>query len=231
MKLRTNLFERIKQHFVDDECDMHWWIDDDELEEFKKVHSDSFDSGEAKITDTREVSGKEWNNWWIGGVWGDFEGVIVNEDCPECGHLLVDPERENREGESLPKCRYCTDCDYMSDEFKKHREDDKKYWKELRNKPPEKKIKLEGETVIEFAKRVGIQMFKKTGYYIKSDNYWTKCTVCKREVPANDYYIGQDSGFAVITFSHEDCTNGGPCIGVPFKKETKKEWANLLGGH
>ena len=226
MKLKTNLFERITQHFVDDGLDIHWWIDDDFIDEFKEIHSDSFDSGEAKITDTRIISGKEWNEFWIGGCYGDYEGVFVNEEC-DCGHLLVNPEKEES-----PNARFCSshDCDFINEEFKKYQDEENAKWEEIRNKPPEMKIRLAGEDIFEFCKRVGLQMDKKTGYFIKDNNYWTDCVVCKRDVPASDYFIGQDSGFATVHFSHDDCTNGGPSVGVPFKKETKEEWGNLLGG-
>jgi len=228
MKLKTNLFERIKQHFVDDGGDIHWWIDDDYLEEFKEIYSDQFKDGDIKITDTREISSKKWNEWWIGGIWGEYEGILVDENCPTCGHLLVDPEKTDRDDNPLPACRYCTDCDYVNDDLKAHHEAELKFWEDLSNKPPENRIRLEGETIFEFTKRVGLQMDKRTDYQIKNDNYYTNCVICKRDIPADDYYIGQDSGFAMITFSHEDCTNGGPCVGTPFKKEAKEEWNNLL---
>jgi len=232
MKLKTNLFECITQHYVEDGYDMHWWIDDEDLEDFKETWSDAFEEEneeyKAKITDTRELSGKEWNEWWIGGTYGDCEGIITNEPCPKCEHILVDPEELEE-----PTARFCSnhECDYINEAYEAYSKKLKKTFSRDSNEPPEIKIRLEGEDVFQFCKRVGLQMDARNDkFYIKDNTYWSPCIVCKKDIPVSDFYIGQRSGFAVVHFSHEDCSNGGPSVGVPFKQKTKDEWDNLLFG-
>ncbi len=226
MKLKTNLFERITQHYYEDGCDIHWWIDDDEEEEFLNFWDENDD---LKKTDARVISGKEWNEFWIGGIFGDYEGEFVNEVC-ECGHLLIKPNRH--EDYFTETERHCSDCEWENNEMTMFWAKNKEEWKGFRdpNKPPELKLRLAGEDIFDFAKRVGLQLEKRDKFYIKDDNYWTECVVCERTIPADDFYIGQGTGMAMITFSHDDCKNGGPCVATPFKKETKEKWNNILGG-
>lgn len=231
MKLKTNLFEQITQHFYEDGDDIHWWIDEEDEEGFLETHSDFLESG-LKKTDTRVLSGKAWNDWWIGGVYGDYEGTFISEECPRCKHLLVEREEEIEETGEDVKVIHCSnhdsECGYRCDEFKRVQNLNDSYEK----KPyvPEKQIRLAGETVFEFVERVGLQLDRKDKFVVLSDNYWTECCVCKETVPCSDFYIGQETGFATVFFSHDNCTNGGPSIGVPFKKETKEKWNGLLFG-
>ena len=228
---RKNDFEWIKQEFYEDGGDIHWWIDEDEIEEFLLSWGDDVPNGTMlKKTDERTIRGKEYNEWMIGNVFGDYEGDFVDEDCPECEHLLVKPNRHEDyfTGNEL----HCSnhDCKWHNEAMKTFWDKNEAEWAEMRdpNKPEEIKIRIAGETIFEFAKRVGLELDGKGNFYIKDDNYWTDCMVCKRSIPADDFYIGQGTGFAMITFSHDDCTNGGPCIGTPFKKETKEEWGKLI---
>jgi hypothetical protein len=234
MKLKENLFERIVQYFVEDGGDMYWWVDSDELEDIKCMFSESFENGSAVITDEKVISGKEWNEWWLGSTFGDCEGVFVNELCNICSHLLVDPEME-LESDNTPviDARFCSnsDCSYANDSYIKANEANAEYRKDLRDAPPEMQIRLAGENVFDFAKRVGLVMDKKEGISTMDDTYWTDCVVCKKSVPVSDYYIGQSTGFAAIHFSHNDCSNSGPSIGTPFKRSAKLEWNSVLSSN
>lgn len=236
MKLKTNLFEQITQHFYEDGGDIHWWIDEEDVEDFISTWCDD-DPNNVKKTNTRVINGKQWNEFWIGGVYGDYEGEFVNEICPTegCGHLLVEPSHmeNDKTGEPVDKPRFCSnhdsECGYTSESLIKCHEANEKYWSDMRNKPPEKQLRLVGEDVFQFVKRVGLSLDRKDNIIIKDKNYWSDCTVCKRTVPASDFYIGQETGFAVVHFSHDDCTNSGPSIGVTFSKKTKEAWCGILG--
>ncbi|NRA76828.1 MAG: hypothetical protein HRU18_01360 [Pseudoalteromonas sp.] len=235
MKLKTNLFERITQHFYEDGGDIHWWIDEEDEADFLETFSDAVEDGSLKKTDTRVINGKQWNEWWIGGVYGDYEGKIVNEECPKCGHVLVDPEMDyDKNDEPVIDARFCSnhDCDYVNESFKKASDANDKYWEDLRNKPPEKQIRVAGETVFEFVERVGLSLDKRSGVKKCKDYYWMPCSICGQTIPNSDFYIGQDTGFATVFFGHtcEDGKNVNyPSVGTPFKKEAKEKWYGVLG--
>ena len=222
---RKNDFEWIKQHYYEDGGDIHWWIDDDNLADFLKEWGNESDEHEdLKKTDERTIRGRQYNEWMIGNVFGDYEGDFVDEDCPECEHLLVVPDR--MEDYLTGKERFCSNgsCKYENEEMTTFWEKNEEEWDKIKdpNKKPEFKIKVAGETIFEFEKRVSLSMLESRGFFVRDDNYWTTCVTCKREIPADDFYIGQETGFAMITFSHDDCTNGGPSIGVPFKKKNQR---------
>lgn len=228
MTKKKDTFELVKQHFYEDGNDIHWWINDDEVEDF--LVSWGEDNPDLEKTDERTLRGKEYNDWIVGNVYGDCEGEFVDEKCPICGHFTVVPM--GHEEYFTEKERFCSnlDCDWVNSEMTAYEESRRLEWERPKDSKPEVKLRVAGETIFEFVKRVKLDMRTKDNVFIKDDNFWSECIVCKRQVPASDFYISKGSGFAVVHFSHDDCTNKGPSIGVPFTQETKKEWGSLVSG-
>lgn len=217
MTKRKNPFVRTKQLFYDDGLDIHWWVD----EEDHKWFLDQFSDLEPKLLDERTINGKEYNEWMIGNQFGDYEGEYVDEDCPLCEHLLVLPDCHSMSDKYTPNGKeyFCSnfECDYENEHYKAYREEDARYWEEFRNKPESPKFREVGQTLEQFVERYKFGRFEKE----------VECTVCKRTVPVSDFYLS--FGYAIISYSHEDCSNGGPSVLRP-QGEKAKEWANLLGG-
>jgi hypothetical protein len=226
---KVNPFIRIKQYkYTDHELDENgeiklfgnfmWWIDEDDLEDFKEVHADGFESGEIKLIEERVIKGVDYNNWLIGNVYGDYEGKYVDETCPKCGHLLVLPDLIDHDRDPRPSGdeRFCSnnECDHTNAEYDNYLAEDEKFWEELASKP-EVKIKEPGQTLEEFNEKYGMEAPVEM-----------ECIKCKRIVPAKEWY--RNKGYAVVSYKHENCSNQGPSMAVPLGKEAEK-WANLLG--
>jgi len=237
MLLKINLFEQITQHFYEDGNDIHWWIDEEDEKDFLESWGCPEENPDLKKTDTRIINGKQWNEFWIGGTYGEYEGTFSDQECPNCEHLMVNTDMEIEETGEDVKVQFCSnydsDCGYVNEEYRRVLKLNASYEK----KPyiPESKIRLAGETVFEFVERVGLSCDKKPDkFVVLNDNYWTECTICKETVPCTDFYIGSGTGFASVFFDHV-CkdgkpSNGCPSTGTPFKKSTKEKWNGLLFG-
>lgn len=217
MTKRKNPFVRIKQYFYEDGDDICCWVDEDFVDEFLSIHSDWLEPDETgniplKCTEERILNGKAYNEWIIGNTYGDYEGIYVDEDCPECEHLLILPECYD---DILPvNARFCSSCDYENKEFKEYIKERDARWK--RDDKPLPRIKEVGQTLDEFIEKYGFVRFEKE----------IECVVCNRVVPVSDYY--RSGGYAIISYEHDNCTNGGPCVAIPQGKEAKR-WGEILG--
>ena len=149
----------------------------------------------------------------IGSVFGDYEGTVVDYDCPECGHLLV------QDNDGNPSHKFCSDCSWFSPELAKHHADKEAEFSANRGKEVPK-LRVEGDTLEAFMERHGFREGREVG---------KECTVCKRkDLPVTDFYVSTE-GYAIISFTHEDCSNGGPAAMLPLGKK-KEEWNKLLFG-
>jgi uncharacterized protein with PIN domain len=223
-KRKSNPFERIKQYYVEDkDNDIYWWINEDGWEEFKDNFQDFFLDPKFHEGKTREINGKQYNEWLFEQSFGEFEGTIVDADCPECGHLLVKTESEigfdeedKKLYEGLHDLFFCSDCTYRSEDQIKldQREADK--WEAIKNAPEKPKFRVPGQTLEEF---INHYKFDKLRLEDKV------CVVCKKEVEVSDFYRTEDH--AVIIFKHEGCTNSGPAIFIPQGKNAE-QWKKLF---
>lgn len=218
MKLKTNLFERITQHFYEDGGDVHWWIDESEEADFIESWGDDHD---VKKTGTRVISGKAWNEMAIGSPYGDFEGYFMNEDCPHCGHLLVMPAGTTQEENH----RFCSECSYRNEELRTCEDE---FDKNIRNSKPEGKLTIPNETIFEFMKRTGLEVNERDNVTVQAGKIWTMCVKCKRVVPAKEWFIGTETQMAIISFAHDNCTNGGPLFATPFTKKAHDKLMDIL---
>lgn len=227
MTQRRNPFVRVKQFYVEDEnFDMNWWIDEEDLESFKKnwcceKGEDGPKWEDCHKGDTRELSGKAWNEWMIGSHWGDFEGIFMDEDCPECGCFLIQPAGLDEEL-ATGKERHCSshDCVYTNTAFDTYSRIDQDKWDEIRNAPEPPKFRIEGETVEKFAERHGIDLERMAD---------KDCVKCKQTTAPNDWY--QTKSYAAIIYGEghaEDCDNKGcPATLRPLGEELDK-WLKIL---
>lgn len=233
---KKNPFERFKQYYYSDNDfdekgevtsrgDINWWIDEDDLEDFKEQWEEQLTSGDIKLIEEREINGKEYNEWIIGNYFGDFEGKYMDEECPECQCLLVDPEcrehddsnHEFKRVQPTGKERFCSnhECEYVSEEFDAYLKSDEEFWTWLGKQPELPKFREDGQTFEEFCEKYGFEA-KPT----------MECITCKNIVPYSDFYRNKMG--AHISYSHDECTNKGPSIYRPLGKEAEK-WASLLG--
>lgn len=230
MQLKINLFEQITQHFYEDGNDIHWWIDEEDEADFLETHSDWLEDGSLKKTDTRVLSGKAWNDWWIGGTYGDYEGTFSDQECPNCEHLMVNSELEIEETGEDVKVQFCSNhnssCGYVNEEYRRVLKLNNEYEKVETPEPP--KFRIEGESLLDFCKRTKIDLERRKDAYFKDDTHYNICTVCKNHVPVNDYYIS--FGYAIVCYKHDNCSNGGPSVLVPFTKKEQDKWSGLLFG-
>ena len=219
---KRNLFEKIKQTKIDT-GDGIFWVDDDDLDNF----SDDIEENPEAILDTREINGKTWNEQVIGAVYDDYQGTFLDEDCPECGHLMVRPNNVgNIFDDKMPTTwKHCSnyDCEYATPEMKKAWEDEKQRWEDMKNAPPAPQFRVEGETFQQFCERVGMQMDGRKG---RNNYQLDECVRCKKQaLDPSDFY--QTKEYAIAVFHHEGCDNG-PSVCLPLG-EKQKEWAELLG--
>lgn len=216
MTKRKNPFVRVKQTYYEDGGDVHWWVDEDELEEFKSNFCEESDEENMpKATATREISGRDWNKFIIEQcTFDDHQGDFVDEDCPQCEHFLVHINN------SPEDTRICSnfDCEYENDSLKKYYAEEEAEILEAKNSPPKPKFRVVDQTLEQFCKQHGF----------KFDDRITKmtCIVCKKLIPNPDFFL-QD-GYAIINYDHEDCENNGPTIATPVSKKKIDEWAKLL---
>lgn len=203
---------------VDDDNDIDWWIDDEDLEDY----SDHFEEYPEALIETREISGLEWNNKVVGSIYDDHQGFYLDEDCPECGHFLVHPNSiGDLYREEVPltmkhcsnlECKYAT-FDFIEASLKADQPKVVKEWTKLR---------LVNETIEEFCHRNKLSLFERNGDFVMKE-----CIVCKQQkLEPDDWY--QTKEYAVVTFNHEGCDNG-PCTMVPLG-DKKKEWSKLFTG-
>lgn len=217
MTQRKNPFVRVKQTFFEDGGDVHWWVDEDELEEFKSNFCDPEETDEEnlpKATATRELNGRDWNKFIIEQCsFDDHQGVFIDQDCPECGHFMVQLNSCNE------KELMCSDCEYQTPELVEYYKKEDEEIEASKNKPPSPKIREVGQTLEQF--------IEKHFHHSKDIKYrQTSCCVCKRELTNPDFYI--QGGYAIISFKHEDCTNGGPCHAVPFSQKKSMHGCNCF---
>lgn len=236
---KKNPFERFKQYYYTDSefdangeitshGDINWWIDEEDLEDFKEMWEEQIAAGEVVRLEEREINGKQYNEWINGNIFGDYEGTFVDEECPECQHLLINPDNiqhtldEDKEFvrvQPSDKDRFCSnsECSYESPEQIAYRKSDNDYWNWLHEQPELPKFREPGQTLEEFCQQYEFSDIKNP----------TTCTVCKRQVPVSDFYRNKLGAF--ISYEHDDCSNGGPTIIRPLGKEAEK-WGKLLGG-
>jgi hypothetical protein len=218
MKRKTNLFEQIKQFHVQDGPDLNWFIDECDMENFKEMCPDLFEDGQNPVVGERVLNGKEWNEWAIGSVWGDFEGHVVDEDCPKCGHLLVAPNEAVDEFKGR-KPRYCSECEFVNEDLLEIEKEEEKEREALRNEPPKPKFRVAGQTLQEFCAHYEIDFEKKQ---------FSECYRCKAAMVASDFY--RVSHYAVISYSHKEESS---CVNQPFMfkplGEKQKELQENLG--
>ncbi len=219
---KQNPFERIKQtRIVDEDNDIDWWVDDEDLDNYADWYEDDPDV----LKEKREISAHEWNKHLIGSIYDDHQGVYLDEDCPLCAHLLVHPSQVGDliGNDEVPLAmKHCSnwECKYATHEFLEEqiRSDEaekgpKKEWTKLR---------LVDETIAEFCHRNKVSLFSRNGDYVMDE-----CVVCKKKpLEASDWYQTKD--YAVVEFQHDGCDNG-PCTMVPLGDKAKM-WAGLLGG-
>lgn len=225
MTRRRNAFERVKQYYVDDGGDIHWWIDEDELEDFKNNWLDGVNWEEVhKPEDVRELSGHEWNKWMVGQPFGDYEGTFIDEDCPECGHFLVLATCNHEElAEDQSKLKHCSefnDCSYETPEMKEYCKKVEEYWTRPKEKKESPKFREPGQTLEQFCEKYKIELSRKVN---------TFCVCCKMKVEPSDYYV--ITGYAMVVFGKghaEKCENKHcPVTAVPIGKERDK-WSKIL---
>lgn len=224
---RKNNFERVKQYrYTDDVLDENgevklignfdWWINEDEHEHFKEHFLEDCDTDEITYLGEREISGKEYNDWLIGNDYGDLEGTYVDEDCPECGSFLVEPNGIFYKTD-MSGTRFCSECNYENDKHIEAQELEKKIREEEMNKPEKPKFREQGQTFDEFCEK----------YKVEEGSETTHCVVCKNDVPYNDFYICDGNAF--VTYEHDNCTNKGPAKIIPFSQKQRDKWAKILG--
>lgn len=207
---KVNPFVYINQYFYTNDNDVHWWIDEDELETFKSDWEEEIKSGEMYSTETRKIKGNDYNKWLIENCpFGDYEGDFVDEECPKCDHILVRPTDE------IYKDRFCSnfECDYENEHFSNRKTKEMEERESNKSKPDIKVI--ENLEYKEFCEKYGI----------RSSSYTKECVICKKIVGVKSWYLIK--GYAVVSYEHDDCKNAGPCVAVPIGK-TKETWNNLL---
>lgn len=219
-RLKKNLFERVKQHYVEDRSnDIYWWIDDSEWEKFRADFSDFFlDMPDFKKAE-REISGKEYNEFLVGQPFGDFEGTITSHECPECSALMVRSVSQEGFIEVSEEPLFCTECEYENEDFKTYENRVTSHWEELRNSPPATKYREVGQTLEDFVDKYKFDL---------EDCAHKICVVCNKELYAKDFY--RTDKYAGIEFGHvkdEGCKNSGAGIFIPQGKEVEK-WAGLI---
>lgn len=208
---KKNPFIRFKQHIYQ-EYDRLVWVNEDELDRYVENFKEDIEEGDVFIKESRIINGKTFNEELIGSVFGDFEGYLIDEECPECSHLLVTPEG------GLDSRKFCSnyDCNYANEAFTEWQKEDELHWKQLREAPPSPIFREVGLDLGGFIEKYGFSDIKPL----------RECTVCLRQIPINDFFV--QGGYAMITYVHEDCSNGGPCVAIPIGKE-KDKWNSILG--
>lgn len=227
---RKNPFKRTTQYYVDDGENISWWVDEDELEEFKQQWcSDNGEDG-PKWEDifkgkTRELSGKEWNDWMIGSPWGDYEGTIIDKDCPLCGCFLVNPDEGGYHSDSYDGSEeHCSnyDCDYKNQKMVDALAIIATKRKEDAETPPLPEFREPGQTVEEFAEKYGICLETK-------EKNPPVCTQCKNITSVSDFYRTKDCAIIIYGKGHaEDCKNKDcPALLVPLGKQ-REFWRKIF---
>lgn len=217
MVQRKNPFVRVKQYYYEDGGDVHWWIDEDDLEDFKSNFCDPEETDEEnlpKLIETREISGRDWNKFIVEDcTFDDCQGNYIDEDCDECGSFLV------HLNDTPEDSRICSECDYQNDSFKKHLAQEEEEEVIRKSKPESPKFREPDLTVEQFAKKYHLQLDRPRDM---------KCVVCKDELEWGDYFI--QNGYAIITEKHKTNTtcHNGPCIATPFSKKEKEAWSKLF---
>lgn len=174
------------------------------------------------------VQNREYNKLHIyGRHFDNHDNFIVDEDCPECGHLLVEKENmvyeesdvDHDNGVFKRVGKFCSGCDYIDQALKDHHEADDARWKAIRETPPEPQFREAGQTLEEFAEKYSFGLDKKDPV----------CVSCKRNVGVSDFYRTKDYAFIIHGKGHaEDCENNHcPATIRPLGKQAEK-WARLI---
>lgn len=217
MKKKTNLFEKIKQFHVVDIPEISWWIDECDWPNFKDMFPDLFEDGNNPVKGERILNGKEWNDWIIGSVFGDYEGHVMDEECPDCGHLLVAPNEA--EGEFKGKSpRFCSECEFVNDDLIAIEEEEEAESERARNAPSEPKIRLEGQTLEQFCNKYGFKY---------PEALKMNCIQCKRDITPSDFYRTKSMAIIIYSHTHTGCQNQPAHVSPQGEK--RKEWKDLLG--
>ena len=166
---------------------------------------------EFKI-DKLVMQNREYNKKHIYGCpFDDSSSIIVNEDCPKCGHLMIRQE---------DKGKFCSnwDCAYINDELIRWQKYDKERWDKIRNKPPSSKLREAGQTLEQFAKKYKFVLL----------NHKDKtCALCNQPLRVSDFYRTKEYAAIEYNDGHAEGCNNGPCIMIPLGKEAEK-WADII---
>ena len=122
----------------------------------------------------------------------DLSNRFVDEECPECSHLLVMHSDNGK---------FCSnhDCPYMDEDFRKYKES----FKVDRSAPPSPKFREAGQTIEEFMEKYGFKPLSED---------LDRCVECNERPEVSDFYRTKSGAFIEYLNGHaEDCTNKGPC--------------------
>jgi len=200
---KVNPFVILNQYHYQDE-EHSFWVLEHDLEEFKEQWKDALANG-MKLIKQDTIKGNVFNSSIIGNIVGEYEGFIIDLECPACEALLVDYHGDGY---------YCTECDYENEQLVQSQLEERE---RINNYTPPPKMKEAGQTLEEFVTKYG---FSKEVFTPK------QCVKCKLNInkPTDFYRI---KGYAIITWEHGDCTNKGPSCAIPLGDEVNK-WLDLL---
>ena len=233
---KINPFVLVKQFFYSDSehdangevtshGDINWWVDEDYLGDFKETFDDQLKSGDIVLIDERTIKGVEYNKQLIGSPYDDYQGHFVDEECPECEHLLVfpdcmkhdDDDKDFQRVQPTGEERHCSDadCNYANEDYMAYENSEDDYWSWAANQPDLPQFREPGQTAEEFIEKY------KFGDVKDPD----ECIVCKRMVPITDFYINKMG--AHIKRDHDCKNSGNPSHYRPLGKEADK-WNKIL---
>lgn len=182
----------------------------DSAEDTMRMVAEHVSPGTVISFTVREMKNWEYNKKHvIGTIWGDHEGVVVDENCPKCEHLLIFDD--SHEG------KYCSnhDCGYIDEDYEKNAF-------KPRDKDNKGRTLYVNEPVEEFAKKHGIELFdrKRGEKCVKCKTHdvkYTKCGITK---------TGDGSSYAFV--AGECICKNKYSIAVPFNDSAKNFWRGII---